>query len=206
MLAELEAGIKLVSPNDPTKPRWERLLAECRRLIKLDPRLDRYLKGEIKPGGAGESCELALFVPGPAGAFSARRPGFMSRPLPSSLAAPTDLRLGYRYHAAGCAARAASGKGRDSQTTAERTHWREKALEWLQADLSIRREQIQKGTSEQARDAKIKLRYWLNDPQLADVRDEQALQEMTEAQCGMARAVANDWRSCRQAESGTRES
>ena len=105
----------------------------------------------------------------------------MSRRLPSSRAAAADLRLGYRYHAAGCAARAASGNGRDSQTPAERTHWRERALEWLQADLSIRREQIQNGTSEQTRDAQIKLRYWMKDPQLADVRELQALQGMTDA-------------------------
>ncbi len=58
-------GMKLVSPNDPTKPRWDRLHAECRRLIKLDPRLDGYLKGEIKPAGAGELCELALLCAWP---------------------------------------------------------------------------------------------------------------------------------------------
>ena len=64
-LAELEEGIKLVSPNDPTKPRWDRLHADCRRLIKLDPRLDLYLKGEIKPAGAGDLCELALLCAWP---------------------------------------------------------------------------------------------------------------------------------------------
>jgi eukaryotic-like serine/threonine-protein kinase len=181
-LAELEAGIKLVSPNDPTKPKWGRLVAECRRLIKLDPRLNLYLKGEINSGGAGESCELALLCAWPSRRLFGEAARLYEQAFALEPRRATDLRLGYRYHAAGCAARAASGKGLDSQTTVERNHWREKALEWLQADLSIRREQIQNGTSEQASDAQIKLRYWMNDPQLADVRDEQSLQQMTAAE------------------------
>ena len=86
-----------MSPHDPTKPKWERLLAECRRLIKLDPRLDLYLKGGMKPAGAGESCELALLCAWP----SRRLFGEASRLYKQAFALeprrPTDLRLGYRY-------------------------------------------------------------------------------------------------------------
>jgi eukaryotic-like serine/threonine-protein kinase len=194
-LAELDQGMKLISPNDPTKPKWNRLQAECRRLIKLDPRLDLYLKGEIKPAGAGEACELALLCAWP----SRRLFGEAARLYEQAFAAEPkreiDLRFGYRYYAAGCAARASSGKGRDSHTADERAHWRERALNWLQADLSIRREQIRHGTPGQAKDARTKLLFWLSDPHLVDVRERQSLEEMTEPQRHAWREL---WQSVRE--------
>ena len=181
-LSELDKGVKLVSPKDPTKPRWDRLRAECRRLIKLEPRLDGYLKGAIKPSGAGESCDLALLCAWPSRQLFGEAVRLYEQAFALEPARASDLRLGYRYHAAGCAARAASGKGRDARAVAEQTHCRAKALEWLRADLAIRREQIQHGKPEQATDARSKLRYWQNDAALAGVRDDGALGGMTEAE------------------------
>jgi eukaryotic-like serine/threonine-protein kinase len=180
-LTELDEGMKLLPAKDPTRPRWEVLRAECRRLINLDPRLDAYLKGEIKPSGAGESCDLALLCAWPSRRLFGEAARLYERAFALEPARATDLRMGYRYYAAACAARAASGEGRDSVGMAERTHWRERSLEWLQADLALRRDQIQHGKPEQAEVARGKLLYWLGDPQLAGVRDQRALQEMTDA-------------------------
>ena len=180
-LTELDQGMKLVSAKDLTKPKWDRLRAECLRLIKLEPRLHQYLKGENKPVGAGESCDLALLCAWPNRRLFGEAVRLYEQAFALEPARTTDLRLGYRYHAAGCAGRAASGKGRDARTAAEQTHCRAKALEWLQADLAIRRTQILRGKPEQATDARGKLRYWQSDPDLAGVRDDRALQEMTEA-------------------------
>jgi hypothetical protein len=65
----------------------------------------------------------------------------------------------------------------------------------LQADLSIRREQIRHGTPAQAKDARSKLLYWLGDPHLADVRERQSLEEMTEPQRHAWREL---WQSVRE--------
>ena len=56
---ELEQGVRFVRSEDRTRSNWDSLLTECRRLKKIDSRLDAYLKGAIKPVGASEACELA---------------------------------------------------------------------------------------------------------------------------------------------------
>jgi hypothetical protein len=165
-------------------------------LLKLDPRLDRYLKGEIKPTGAGEACELALFCAWPSRRLFGEAARLYEQAFAAEPARASDLRLGYRYQAAGCAARASSGEGRDSQSREERAHWREQALNWLLADLSIRREQISHGTPAQAKDARSKLLYWLSDPQLVDVRDQRSLDAMTAAEREPWREL---WRTIREA-------
>jgi eukaryotic-like serine/threonine-protein kinase len=181
-LSVLDHGVKLVLPNDPTKTRWDHLQAECRRLIRLGPRLDGYLGGETKPSDAGELCDLALLCAWPSRQLFGEAVRLYERAFALEPARASDLRLGYRYHAAGCAARAASGKGQDARTSAEQTHCRAKALDWLQADLAIRREQIDNGKPKQASDARAKLRYWQGDADLAGVRDNQSLKEMTVAE------------------------
>jgi serine/threonine-protein kinase len=179
--AELQQGIKLVRPADPAKPRWGRLLTESRRLGKLEPRLSAYLRREIKLAGAAEMCDLALLCAWPNRLLFGEAGRLYERAFALEPARASDLRLGYRYHAAGCAARAGSGKGHDAVTADERSHWRDKALEWLSADLVIRRKQIQSGKSDQARDARAKLRYWQTDPDLAGVRETGALAAMPES-------------------------
>jgi eukaryotic-like serine/threonine-protein kinase len=191
-LTELDKGMKLLPAKDRTRPRWEILQAECRRLIALDPRLDAYLKNEVKPGGAGESCDLALLCAWPSRRLFGEAARLYEKAFVLEPARATDLRMGYRYYAAACAARAASGEGRDSVPPAERTHWRERSLEWLQADLALRLDQIQHGKPGQADVARSKLRYWLSDPQLAGIRDERALQEMTNSERDKWRAL---WRT-----------
>jgi tetratricopeptide (TPR) repeat protein len=184
--AELQQGMKLVRPGDPAKARWERLLVECRRLGKLEPRLNAYLKGEIKLTGAAEMCDMALLCAWPNRRLYGAAGRLYEQAFALEPARASDLRLGYRYHAAGCAARAGSGKGQDAVSADERSHWREKALEWLGADLVIRREQVKSGKPEQTRDARAKLRYWQTDADLAGVRDNEAL-------AGMAEAERDNW-------------
>ena len=99
----------------------------------------------------------------------------MNRPSPSSRPGRLTCVSDIATTPPACAARAASGKGRDARSRAEQTHCRAKALEWLQADLAIRRAQIEHGKPDQAKDARGKLRYWQSDADLAGVRDEQAL-------------------------------
>jgi eukaryotic-like serine/threonine-protein kinase len=191
-LTELDQGVKLVLPNDPTRPRWGNLQAECRRLIKLDSRLSDYLKGELKPKDAAESCDLALLCAWQSRQLFGEATRLYEQAFAIEPARASDLRLGYRYHAAGCAARAASGLGRDARIAAERTHCRDNAMEWLQADLAIRSQQIRQGKPDQAKDARAKLRYWQSDPDLAGVRDDQALQGMTDTDREKWRAL---WRT-----------
>jgi serine/threonine-protein kinase len=178
-LAELQKGMKLVAKDDPRKPRWDRLYAECGRLSKLDPRVTEYLKGEAQPSNAGESCDFAYLCAWP----SRQRFGEVVRLYENAFklepARALDLRQGYRYFGAGCAARAAAGLGRDAQTSEEQAQCRRRALEWLQADLAIRRSQMEIGKREEANEARAKLRFWRSDPDLAGVRDATGMDRMT---------------------------
>ena len=76
--------------------------------------------------------------------------------LVESAALADDLERGHRYNAACCAARAASRGESDAAP------WRERALEWLRADLEA--------LSSRA-DLSARLRHWKLDPDLAHVRD-----------------------------------
>ena len=178
--AELQSGLKFVKPGDPKKSAWDQLLVECNRLLKLQPRLDAYLKGQIKPANAAEACELAVLCAWPSHELYAEAAGLFERAFAMEPALAGDLGQGYRYYAAGCAARAGCGESRDKLTAAERSQRLARALEWLRADLALRTEQIGSGKPVQAAEATAKLGYWQTDPNLACVRDTQRLDRMPE--------------------------
>ncbi len=123
-LAELDLGKKLVRPDDPKRPRWDRLAAECRRLSLLDQRLDAFLKAEIKPRDAAESCDLALLCAWPSRRLFGEAVRLYEQAFAVEPARAADLHFGYRWYAATCAARAAAGQGKDALTPAEKAYCR----------------------------------------------------------------------------------
>ena len=137
-------------------------------MIKLDPRLDGYLKGEIKPATRASRASCAFLCAWPSRQLFGEAARLYEQAFALEPARASDLRLGYRYHAAGCAARAASGKGRDRSNPAERTHCRESSRVVTSRSGDPARTNSH-GKPEQASDARIKLRYWQNDPDLAGV-------------------------------------
>jgi hypothetical protein len=149
-------------------------------LLKLQPRLDAYLEGKLKPATSDEACQLAALCAWPHRQVYAEAARLFALAFAAEPALAQDLRQGYRYYAAACAARAGCGEGRDKLTDAERTEWLRQALTWLQADLALRSKQIGSGKPGQAADATAKLRYWQNDPSLACVRDTQRLDRLPE--------------------------
>lgn len=97
-----------------------------------------------------------------------------------------DLEAAHRYNATCAAALAAAGRGEDDPKPddAARAKLRAQALGWLQADLALRRKQLDAAPAAALR----ALTYWTHDPDLAGVRDAQALEALPEAE----RA---DWRA-----------
>jgi eukaryotic-like serine/threonine-protein kinase len=177
----LDRGWQFVAAEDPSRGNWPVLRDECRRCLALEPRLTAVLQG-AEPDGADEACQLALlFSYQQRFGWAARLYGQAFRLDP---ARADNLQQGYRYWAAGCAAQAGCGRGRDAEQLddGQRAHWRGKALEWLRADLSLRREQIRSGTPEEKKDARGKLGYWEGDARLACVRDPKPLAGLPEAE------------------------
>ena len=88
-----------------------------------------------------------------------------------------DLTTYCRYNAACAAALAGCGQGEDAAKidAKERDRWRKQALDWLRADLALRTKQIDDGKPEDRAAASRTLRHWKADPDLAGVRDPEAL-------------------------------
>jgi hypothetical protein len=88
-----------------------------------------------------------------------------------------------RYNAACYAARAGTGQGRDaaSQTEAERTRWRQRALGWLRAELDAHTQSFTASPGSGATVVRT-LVHWEGDPDLAAVRDPNLVAHLPEAE------------------------
>jgi hypothetical protein len=95
-----------------------------------------------------------------------------------------DLRAAHRYNAACAAALAAAGQGRDAPKPddMERARLRRQALGWLQADLALGGKEAEKGTPQARAEVQKMLRHWQKDPDLAGVRQADALAKLPQAE------------------------
>jgi serine/threonine-protein kinase len=86
-----------------------------------------------------------------------------------------------RYLAARCAALACCGRGKDGAklSEAERTNWRRKALEWLQADLIVWSKTLNSGRRADGDLAREMLTLWQDEPDLAGLRKPGALDKLS---------------------------
>src|SRR5262249_16658835 len=92
-----------------------------------------------------------------------------------------DLAQAHRYNAACNAALAAAGQGKDAGklARADRLALRRQALTWLRAELTARQKQLQSPGAGEADRARAALRHWQTDPDLAGLRDAQALHKLS---------------------------
>jgi serine/threonine-protein kinase len=91
-----------------------------------------------------------------------------------------DPRLNHRYNAARAAALAGCGQGADATGLgeAERKRWRDRAREWLQADLAARARAFDADPTTARADVRKALTRWREDPDLACVRDPSELDKL----------------------------
>jgi tetratricopeptide (TPR) repeat protein len=84
-----------------------------------------------------------------------------------------------RYLAARCAALAGCGLGRDGAglSRAERARWRQQARAWLRADLALWVKTLDSGLKDDLDLARRMLTHWQIEPDLAGIRDLEALDE-----------------------------
>jgi serine/threonine-protein kinase len=91
-----------------------------------------------------------------------------------------DLRAESRYRAAGCAALAGCGRGADGAELgeAERARWRKQARTWLRADLAVLATKLAGGVAADRFLVQKTLSRWRTDPDLAGLRDPEALDRL----------------------------
>jgi hypothetical protein len=155
---------------------------QARRLVRLEKELPDVLSGKRKPVSEAERIEYAAVC------ALTRRYGGAARLYAEAFAAqPTlaaDLKAAHRYNAACSAALAAAGQGKEAPKPDDkaRARLRRQALGWLQADLALWGKEAEKGTPQARAAVQKMLRHWQKDPDLAGVRQANALGKPPEAE------------------------
>ena len=99
-----------------------------------------------------------------------------------------------RYNAACSAALAAAGKGIEQPPVPEqaKTRWRKQALDWLKADLAYWAKQAESGAPEAKDRIGQTLKHWTEDPDLAGIRVEEAVNKLAQDEQRACRALWNE--------------
>ena len=191
-LAEYRLGHELGSKRPDWRYPSAAWVAEAERLAALADRLPAVLKGTDKPADAAERLAFAQML------YDSKRYAAAARLWSEALAADPklgdDRRAGHRYNAACAAALAAAGRGEgepppDAAATAE---LRRKALDWLRADLATWSKVLDSGDAKARAAVSPALRHWKQDPDLAGVRDGDALAKLSAEERRAWEALWND--------------
>jgi tetratricopeptide (TPR) repeat protein len=162
---------------------WPRLQA-CERWRALRARLPGLAAGRDRPADNAERLAFAELFRQPIEGRYAIAARLYAEAFDADPKLADDLRAATRLRAAGAAASAGCGQGRDGARLdeTEKIRLRCQALTWLRADLAAWTKQGQ-GDKARARAALQKaLRSWRRDARLAGVRDAGALDRLPEAE------------------------
>jgi tetratricopeptide (TPR) repeat protein len=172
--------LDMLPQGHPLRAYVIRQLQRCEHMLALEGRLPAVLRGQDRPADAAECLQFAELC------RTTKRPAAAARLSADALAATAPsaerLKAGHRYNAACSAALAAAGRGEDAGRlpAKARAGLRRQALGWLRADLAA--------WGELAGDPKARpqvvtaLRPWRDDPDLAGVRDPEALARLPDAE------------------------
>jgi serine/threonine protein kinase/Flp pilus assembly protein TadD len=167
------------------KPRWPypsgQWVKEGERLVELDELSPQIFAGDKQPEGAAQALEIAIYAQ-LFKKFYVASAKLYAEAFLKDAGLPADPTTGHRYNAACAAALAAAGEGKDPEKLSEdeAAVWRQQALEWLRADLAAMKE-INEKPEGPPLIAKT-LAHWQKDPDLAGVRDVEALGQFPEAE------------------------
>jgi tetratricopeptide (TPR) repeat protein/tRNA A-37 threonylcarbamoyl transferase component Bud32 len=171
----LRRGLGLLPHDHRARGHVLDLVRHCRQLLDADDMLKAFLAGKGAPADAARQVRMADLAQQPYRrlfhtAILLYRDAFSREP---------SLADAHRYNAACAAALAGSGQGKDGAGLDEqqRATWRKQSLDWLAADLAKYTAQAQKATGRPV--VRQQLAHWLEDPDLAGVRDERALAKLS---------------------------
>jgi tetratricopeptide (TPR) repeat protein/tRNA A-37 threonylcarbamoyl transferase component Bud32 len=175
--------LRLLPAGDPSRRLYTGLLRQCQQLLALDRKLTVILQGKAKPTSPTEQLGLAYLCQRYKQRYAAAA-RFFAEAFTSQPNITDDPRSGHRYNAACAAALAGCGQGSDAAKldAKEKGRLRGQALTWLKADLVVQSKQLTGGEPPDRQVALQTLRHWRKDPDLAGVRDQEALAKLPEAE------------------------
>ncbi len=157
-------------------------LRRCERLIALQDRLSAVLQGKDKPADASEAfefAELCGILGQPVAAARLYAEGLDASPRLSD-----DLHAEHRYRAACAATLVGCGPGASAAglSEAERARWRQRAREWLRAEVTLWSSVLDRGPHADRLLVAQKLAHLWADPQLDALLDREALDRLPPAE------------------------
>jgi tetratricopeptide (TPR) repeat protein len=179
-IAEYREALRL----DPKQPLALVNLPRAQRMRELLHRLPDVLTGKDKSKGAAEALDFANLCSRPSQKRYAEAARFYAEAFAADPKLAEDSKAGHRYNAACYAALAGCGKDKhaEKQDDKEKARLRGQALEWLRADLVLRRRQAGSVEAVQRQDAAATLAHWLTDTDLSGVRDVEPLKKLPTAE------------------------
>jgi serine/threonine-protein kinase len=187
--AAIRRGLELFPEGDKkVRANLERQLQRCQRLRALESRLPALIRGEDKPAAA-DCLDLAEL------SFVKKHFATAARLYAEALAAQPelteDLRAGHQFNAARAAALAGGGQGNDvgGLREPERQGMRKQARDWLRLDLAAWARKVDAGKEADHIRVQKALAPWRDDPDLAGLRDADALERLTSAEGQECRAL-----------------
>jgi tetratricopeptide (TPR) repeat protein len=172
-------ALDLLPERHPLRPVVTRGLQQCEQLLGLELKLPELLKGDAQPADVPERLLLAQVCLEHKKLYaSAAR--FYAKALEEKPGLARNPANGLRYNAVRAAALAGCGQGKDAASLdeKERARLRRQACDWLQADLALW-EKLAANPDPKTDEALPKtLRHWQEDPDLAGVRDPDALTKL----------------------------
>ena len=164
-------------------------LRRCERLIALQDRLSAVLEGKDKPADAAETLEFAELCGLQGQEVAAAR--LYAEALDASPRLAGDLHAEHRYRAACAAALAGCGRGANATglSEAERARWRQRAREWLRAEVTLWTSVLDGGPHADRFLVAQKLAHLWADPQLDGLLDREALDRLPPAERQECRAL-----------------
>jgi tetratricopeptide (TPR) repeat protein len=169
-------------------PRWPYPSAlwvrNCERLVELDRKLPAILSGKREPADTRELIALAELCQLPSKKRYLAALQFYEEAFTAEPKLTGDQPSNARYNAACVAALAGCGRGdgADKLDTSERARLRQKALEWLRADLAAWHKVMEGERSKAAPAVRQQMEHWLEDTDFAGVRGSDALTRLPEAE------------------------
>ena len=170
------------------KPRWPyssaQWVKECERLVELDVKLPRVLKGEAHPADIGERLALAQLCQLPCKSLNAAAVRFYTTAFSERPQLADDLQGQFRYNAACAATLVGCGQGKDADQSdeKERARLRRQALDWLRTDLAAYRRLLEKESEKAGSAVRQRMQHWQQDKDFAGVRGPKALARLPEAE------------------------
>jgi tetratricopeptide (TPR) repeat protein len=182
-LEEAVAAFKKAAQLLPKHAAIRDNLRRTERWLELDRRLSALLDKKDTLLSPQERIELAAFCIDYKRYYAAAA-SFLSEAFAAEPKLADDLRAQHRYRAASAAVRAAAGKGADARdfNAEQRDKLRQQALDWLRADLDAHTRLPEKGGKAARQAVQQRLSHWLQDADLATVRDTRELAALPEVQ------------------------